>query len=163
MSSENSAIARLFRLTDKQLLLIFVAGVIGELYLEAFSWGIVPEFTGRPMRPDILVSDLARALGSIELWRPLAIAIHLFLGAVLFPVIYLWAKPILKNMSWLVVSILVGVLLWLIAQSILAPTAGRPIFLGFITYTWASLAAHTTYMVVVAYIYEKLAARFSDL
>ncbi len=156
-------------LSDRDLLLILMAGVIGEVVLEIFAWGVVPQIAGRPMRPDVLVSDLARELGGIEIWRPLAVGIHLALGAVVFPVIYLKLQQKFKNLSWLLLSVLVGLALWAIAQTTLAPLAGRPFMLGFDptwgfnTYTWSSLIAHTLLMVVIAYSYKKLSERFADL
>ncbi len=169
MGTENSRVAGLLGLSDKDLLLIFTAGVIGEIVLEIFAWVVVPEIAGRPMRPDILVSDLARSLAGIEMWRPLAIGIHLTLGVAVFPLIYLKLRRIFAGLSWILVASLVGLALWAIAQTTLAPLAGRPFMLGFDptwgfnTYTWASLIAHALLMVVIAYAYERLARRFADL
>lgn len=156
-------------LSDRDLLLILMAGVIGEVVLEIFAWGIVPQIAGRPMRPHILIMDLARVQGGVEMWTPLAVGIHLALGAVVFPMIYLKLQQTFRNLSWLLLSTLVGLALWAIAQTTLAPLAGRPFMLGFDptwgfnTYTWSSLIAHTLLMVVVAYSYKKLSERFADL
>ena len=169
MSTNNSRVAGMLGLSDKDLLLIFTAGVIGEIVLEIFAWVVVPEIAGRPMRPDILVSDLARSLAGIEMWRPLAIGIHLALGVAVFPLIYLKLRRAFSGLPWILVASLVGLALWAIAQTTLAPLAGRPFMLGFDptwgfnTYTWSSLIAHALLMVVIAAVYERLARRFADL
>jgi len=147
-------------LAGGDFLLIFVAGVIGEIVLETISWVISPRLLGLPMRPYILLADLARSLLGVKLAVPLTVAAHLALGAFIMPLIYVKARQALGLRSWLLAGIAWGVVLWLIAQAILAPLAGRPIFLGFIPYSWGSLAAHIIYAVVVAGSLERLRGRF---
>lgn len=169
MNTGNSKTVGFLGLSDKDLLLALAAGVIGEIALELFAWVVVPEIAGRPMRPDILVSDLARNLAGIEMWRPLAIGVHLALGAVVFPILYVKVSRARPNLSWLLVAPLIGTAWWALAQTTLAPLAGRPFMLGFDptwgfnTYTWSSLIAHILIMVVIAISYRRLERRFDDL
>jgi len=145
------------RVTGKDVFIwAILAGVIGEIYLEAVAWGLYPRILGVPMRPHILVMDLSRNVLSYELNEAIAFAIHLFIGVVLFPWTYLFARYRLGiGPGWLVAAML-GVGYWLIAQSTLAPLVGRPAFLGFIKYTWGSLFAHTSMLLVIAFAFEKL-------
>ena len=154
MSFDGSIFARVFR--GENLLLLLAAGAVGEIVLEIFAWWILPLVLGRPMRPDILVSDLARSLFEIDLLRTVAVSIHLALGFIIFPILFVIGRSVLGARSTAIPSIVFGVILWLIAQTTLAPLAGRPFMLGLIPYTWASLIAHVLYTVAVAYSYDKL-------
>lgn len=179
MTSETLAQPR--RLTGNDLWLIFLAGVVGEIVLEFLAWVVFPNLVamppnfpmpdwvqalgpnvvGMPMQPHILVTDLGRAILGLELPVQLAMAIHLALGFFIMPYVYVKARAALGIRSWVVASVAYGVMLWLIAQSTLAPIAGRPIFLGFIGYTWGSLVGHVIYTVAVAWTYEHLRDRFA--
>lgn len=145
------------------LLLVLAAGVIGELVLETISFVAFPAVVGMPMRPDILVSAVGKVSFGLTIATPFAIAIHLALGAFFFPLGYLKLSRTLPTVSPLLLGALWGVFLWLLAQSTLAPLAGRPIFLGFVPYTWGSLCSHTVYALVVAFALQRLQARFPGL
>ncbi|RMD89106.1 MAG: hypothetical protein D6807_04420 [Alphaproteobacteria bacterium] len=144
-------------------MLILFAGLIGEIVLEILAWGVFPAVLGVPMRPHILVTDLGRSLLGVEFAVPVAVGIHLALGLLIMPLIYVKGRALLGIRSWVVAGVLWGVLLWATAQMVLAPLAGRPFMLGLIPYTWGSLVAHVIYTLVVAYVYERERARFSAL
>lgn len=150
-------------LTPGTVLLVVVAGVIGEIILEIIAWGVFPALIGRPMRPDLLLATLGQTLLGIEMGVRVAVAIHLILGAFIMPLIYVWGRETLGMRSWLLAGALWGLILWATAQMILAPLAGRPFMLGFIPYTWGSLVGHVVYMVTVAFAFERLSQRFPDL
>lgn len=142
----------------RKLLLIVVAGVIGEILLEFIAWVIAPPLLGSPMQPAILVADLARSLFGVGVPKSLAWTIHLASGVIVFPVGYLLfqaatgIRPLVAGLCW-------GFILWLVAQGILAPLAGRPFMLGFIPYTWGSLVAHVAYALAVALVFAQLCRR----
>lgn len=144
-----SKYARLF--TRDNLLVLLAAGGIGELVLEFFSWWAVPAALGKPMRPDILVADIARSLLNIDISVVLAATIHLVLGVLIFPLLFVVARAVVGFKATLIPAAIYGVVLWAVAQMILAPLAGRPFMLGLIPYTWASLVGHVLYTVVFAY------------
>lgn len=154
--------------SEKDIAFLLLAGLIGEAILEAYSWFIVPMLAGVPMRPHLLVTALGQNQGGFAMSAPLAVTIHLLLGFAIFPALYLWLKRRLGLKSWVFASIAFGVLLWCTAQMVLAPLAGRPFMLGagpilgLKAYTWASLVAHTGYMLVVAYVFETLTRRSRD-
>lgn len=171
-------------LTHGDYLLIFTAGVMGEIVLEFLAWVIFPHFVpkppmmpmlppwltdmapaaiGMPMRPHVLLTDLGRSLLSVDLPVQLTVAVHLLLGFFVMPLVYAKARQALNIRSWFVAGTAWGIVLWLVAQAVLAPLAGRPIFLGFIPYSWGSLGAHVIYALVVAWSFERLRARFPDL
>lgn len=159
MNFETSRIKLIF--SKENLFLLLAAGGIGEIALEFFAWWILPAILGRPMRPDILVADLARSLFDMNISVVLGVSIHLALGLFIFPVIFAMARAIIGFHSTLMPAAVFGVILWLIAQTTLAPLAGRPFMLGLIPYTWASLVAHILYTVVIAVSYDKLSHSLS--
>ena len=138
------------------LLIVLAAGGIGELVLEFFAWWVVPATLGRPMRPDILVADIAQSLLSVEISVVLAATIHLMLGVLIFPLLFVVARAVIQFKTTMIPAVIYGVILWAIAQMILAPLAGRPFMLGLIPYTWASLVGHVLYTVVFAYAFARL-------
>ncbi len=157
MSSDDSMADRLFG--GNNLLLLLAAGAAAEVILEMVSWWAFPPLLGMPMRPHILVGDVTRSLAGVDLPTTVAVAGHLALGLFIFPAVYLLARDKFGFQSVLLPGVVFGVLLWLIAQTTLAPLAGRPFMLGFIPYTWGSLVAHIVYTVVLAKALERLFPR----
>ncbi len=138
---------------------ILLAGIAGEFLFEFLAFAIAPGFLGRPMTPSILVTELARLqlgleIGSLGGWIG-----HLLAGAVVFPLGYAVFRSATGLRGWALAGLAWGLILWLFAQAILAPLAGRPFMLGFVPYAWASLIAHGLYGMTVAYVLDRLANR----
>lgn len=146
-------------LRRRTLSLVILAGLAGESVFEVIAWGVAPLALGRPMQPAILVADLARALFGAAPPMPLAFGVHLASGIVLFPFGYLLFRSATGMRSPALAGLLWGVILWLGAQAVLAPLAGRPFMLGYGAYTWGSLGAHVVYALAVALAYDALARR----
>lgn len=129
---------------------ILMAGIAGEILFEFLAFVVFPGFLGRPLTPSILVTELARVqlgleIGSIGGWIG-----HLLAGAVVFPLGYVLFRRIAPLRPWALAGLVWGLVLWLIAQGLLAPLAGRPFMLGFVPYAWASLVAHALYGLTIA-------------
>lgn len=154
MTSETSKVGQVFTLSS--LFVLLAAGGVAELVLEFCAWWGVPAVLGKPMRPDILVADLARSLFDANISVVLGVSIHLLLGFLVFPVVFAVGRAVLGFRTTLMPAVIFGVILWAIAQTTLAPLAGRPFMLGFIPYTWASLILHVVYTVVFALSIDKL-------
>ena len=142
------------------LLVIFFAGVVGEVVLEVIAWFVSPMVVGMPMRPHLLIEAIGTQFFGLTVSTLAAVTVHLLLGAVVMPLVYVGLRQALGWQSWFWASVAWGVILWLIAQAVLAPLAGRPVFLGFIPYSWGSLAAHVIYAVTVGCMFEDLRKRF---
>ncbi len=142
---------------------IIIAGIFGEIVLEFIAWVIAPPLLGVPMRPHLLILALVQAHAGVAIPTTIAVGIHLALGLFVMPSGYVLGRNILRLRSWLWVSIAWGVVLWLVAQAILAPLTGRPMFLAFSAYSWASLLAHVIYAIVVAFTFERLQRNSSTL
>jgi hypothetical protein len=143
----------------RTIVLIVLAGAIGELALEFIAWVLAPLLLGGPMQPAILVADLATSLFGFSLSMPAAFSLHLVAGVIVFPLGYLLFRAATGLTSPAIAGIVWGVVLWFLAQAILAPLAGRPFMLGFGLYTWAALVAHIAYTLVVALSYARLSRR----
>ena len=137
---------------------LLLAGLVGQVVFEFVAFVLMPAFLGKPLMPVVLVEELARTLFGLEVGRPVAWSIHLAAGIVVFPFGYLGLLR-LTGLSWVMAGTLWGALLWLLAQAVLAPLAGRPLMLGFVPYTWASLAAHLVYSLAVSAAFSRLARR----
>ena len=124
-------------------LLMFAAGVIGEIAVEFFAWVIVPQFLGRPMEPSVLVQNVATAQFGLDLPMTIAFGIHFLAGAYFFVLGYVYFCDATKIRNVWLVSTIWGLILWAIAQGFFAPLAHRPFFLGFGAYTWWSVLLHT--------------------
>jgi hypothetical protein len=138
------------------------AGIIGEAVFEVVGLLIMPALLGMPLKPALLVASLFGSVAETDLPMPIAWAIHLFAGVVVFPLGYLIFRRITNLRPWALAGALWGVLLWLLAQAILAPLAGRPFMLGLIPYTWAALIAHILYTPTVAFVLERVSARLAS-
>lgn len=138
------------------LLALLAAGIAGEIAFELYAFGASPLLFGLTLEPARLVAGLAGKVLGLELSYGAAFAIHVLAGAVLFPLGYLAFRrivpigsPVLAGLAW-------GLVLWAIAQGLLAPLVGRPPFMGFGAYTWSSLLAHPVLAVVTAVVFHRL-------
>jgi uncharacterized membrane protein YagU involved in acid resistance len=118
----------------------------------------MPALFGMPLMPAVLVVTLNQTLLGFQLPMLAGWIGHLAAGIVLFPLAYLALQ---RRTGWsaLAAGAAWGIALWLFAQGVLAPLAGRPLMLGFVPYTWASLGAHLVYTLSVAFAFDRLARR----
>jgi len=136
---------------------LLAAGIAGEIVFEVLAFVAAPAVVGQTMQPALLVMALARTLLGLEIGLVLGWAGHLLAGVVLFPLGYVAFRRLTGLRKWWLAGLLWAVVLWLVAQGVLAPLVGRPVMLGFVPYTWASLAAHALYSLTVALVWSRLA------
>jgi hypothetical protein len=93
-------------------------GLVGTLLQTIMVYGVVPMLTGQPI-------DMAAMLGD-----PCALStlVHVLSGSIIFPLGYMFfpshyfpGPPVLKGMLW-------AMLLWGVAEGILAPMLGAGVF-----------------------------------
>lgn len=137
---------------DRRLVVtILVAGLSADLAWEVWARGVTPFLVGGPLEPAGLVQSVF-GLSS----RFVAELIHLLVGVVAYPIGYVFvARPLQRalfpGLPLLVTAIGYGIGLWIFALYVMAHLiAGLPAFLGFIPLTWASLAGHLIFGLVVA-------------
>ena len=135
------------------LKVIVTAGLAADISWEIWARAITPLLVGGPLEPAALVQSV---FGFNNLL--LAEAIHAIVGIVFYPIGYLFiARPlqrvIIPKLPLIITGIGFGTGLWVFALFVMAHLiAGLPAFLGFIPLTWASLAGHILFGVVVAYV-----------
>jgi hypothetical protein len=144
---------------SRMLVLAIPAGIVGEMVFEILALAVAPPLLGQAMQPALLVGALAQSLFGVQIAGATGWIVHLLAGAVLFPMGYVVFARALNGLGWPVAAILYAVLLWLLAQGVLAPLAGRPFMLGFGAYTWASLVVHALYVLTVAAVLNRMAYR----
>ncbi|CTQ47408.1 hypothetical protein [Roseibium aggregatum] len=146
---------------SRQTVFIIASGFAGEAVLEFVAWIVAPIFLGRPMEPSLLVQELGLVWFDLSTSIAVAFLVHFFAGAYLFVVGYVLFLRLTGLQNWFLTGFTWGVLLWLLAQCVLAPAAGRPFFLGFVPYTWWALGLHTVaYAIPVAGAYRLLGKRY---
>ena len=99
-----------------------IDGILEWRYpIEALSLRVTGDpvsILGVPMRPHILVTDLGRALVGADVPVVLAVSIHMALGLLIFPFVFVLGRAALGAKGTVVPGIVFGVILWLIAQTI---------------------------------------------
>lgn len=137
---------------------LLLAGLVGQALFEFVALIVMPALLGMPLQPAALVVTLGQTLVGLEMPMLAGWAVHLAAGIIVFPLGYL-VMARATGWSWTVAGAGWGVILWLFAQAVLAPLAGRPFMLGFVPYTWASLCAHLVYTLGVAFTLVRLGPR----
>lgn len=149
-------------LTTATLATALVAGIAADISWEIWARIITPNLpgVGGPLEPAALIQSVF----GFSNWT-VAEAIHLAVGAVFYPLGYLFiARPLQRMvvpwLPWWLTGAGFGVGLWIFALYVMAHLiAGLPPFLGFIPLTWASLGGHIVFGVVTAYVVRLRAAR----
>lgn len=141
------------------LMLAIPAGLIAAVVFEILALAIAPMLLGQAMKPALLVGALSQTVLGVQISTGAAWLGHLLAGIVLFPMGYAVFARGLGGLAWPLAAVVYAVLLWLFAQGVLAPIAGRPVMLGFTAYTWGSLLVHVIYVLTVAVVLNRLAHR----
>ena len=120
------------------------AGLIGTAVMTMVGvWG-APMMGIPPMNPATM---LAMAMGSTALgWIG-----HLMIGSML-AIIYALVAPRLRGPSW-ARGALYGIAPWLLAQLVVIPMMGMPLFSGSLALAMGSLVGHLMYGAVVGGVY----------
>lgn len=143
-----------------RLVTAVLAGALADGAWELWARGVTPHLVGGPLEPAALVQSVF-GLSS----RPLAEAVHLAVGIVAYPLGYLLvaqplARTVASGLPWWLVALGYGVALWVFALYLMAHVvAGLPAFLGFIPLTWASLAGHLLFALVLGSVVRWREAR----
>jgi hypothetical protein len=124
------------------LLHAFLIGLAGLLIWEVFARGIAPFWLGFALDPTTLINAALGVHGAG------AVAIHLCVGTLLFPIMFLMivrplARVLAPRLPWWGVGTLYGTVLWVLAGTLVANwMGGMEAFFGFGAVAWASLVGH---------------------
>jgi hypothetical protein len=137
---------------------LLLAGLAGQAAFEVVALVVMPALLGMPLMPAALIVTLGQTVFGLQLPMLAGWTGHLAAGIVLFPLGYL---ALSRATGWRAAACgaAFGIALWLIAQGLLAPLAGRPFMLGFVPYTWSSLGAHLAYALTVSFVFDRRARR----
>jgi uncharacterized membrane protein YagU involved in acid resistance len=119
-----------------------VGGLVATLAITAIMYWVAPFVIGTPM-------DIAKMLGDfLSIGWAAGMVVHVINGTLIFPLIYAFVlygllpgSPIIKGVVW-------GVILWLIAQTVVMPMMGAGFFsvhAGSTMAVIASLFGHLVY------------------
>jgi len=130
------------------------AGLIGEITFEAYAWLVSPLLFGVRLEPANLVIGLTKTFTASQLPYAAAFAIHFLIGSLGFAAVVYLIKRVTKLGS-LGSGITAGLLLWFVAQGMLAPLMGRTFMMGFGSYTQSSLIGHVGMTALIALLWAK--------
>ncbi|MFT7058894.1 MAG: hypothetical protein ACJASV_001399 [Pseudorhodobacter sp.] len=135
--------------------MICLAGLAGQLAFEAYAWLISPMVFGPTLEPANLVTAIGAKIAGIVLPYGPAFIIHFLIGAVLFALMVYAAQLVLRR-GYILAGLATGLVLWFVAQGILAPFIGRSFMMDFGPYTQSSFVAHTGMTLVIGFVMSKL-------
>ncbi|UWR26940.1 DUF1440 domain-containing protein [Sulfitobacter sp. S223] len=130
------------------------AGLIGEITFEAYAWLVSPLLFGVKLEPANLVIGLTKTFTGSQLPYAAAFAIHFLIGSLGFAAVVYLIKRVTK-LGYLGSGITAGLLLWFVAQGMLAPLMGRTFMMGFGSYTQSSLIGHVGMTALIALLWAK--------
>ena len=126
-----------------------LGGLIAQIAFEAYAWLISPLVFGPKLQPTLLVIGLFEKYSGITLSYMLAFSLHALIGVIGFGIFTLSFYRAFRGRAILSGSIS-GLILWFIAQGILAPAMGREFMMGFGPYTQSSFVGHVGMTLIIA-------------
>ncbi|MFK7765148.1 MAG: hypothetical protein AB8B62_17930 [Roseobacter sp.] len=120
---------------------LLLAGLVGEVAFELYAWLMSPFVFGPALEPAKLVMGLTQKFAGVSLPYAAAFALHFLIGSLGFAVFVHLVKR-LSGLGYRMAGALGGLVLWFVAQGILAPLMGREFMMGFGAYTQSSFVAH---------------------
>lgn len=130
---------------------IALAGLIGEVAFELYAWFISPVLFGVILQPSNLVIAIAAKLTGAQLSHTLAFPIHFVIGSLGFGIFVYLTRLLMPTKVWLT-GFVSGLVLWFIAQGVLAPFIGRSFMMDFGSYTQSSFVGHVGMTLVIAHL-----------
>ena len=139
---------------------LLLAGLVGEIAFELYAWLISPILFGVSLAPANLVIALIKiALGvAVPYWA--GFLLHFTIGVVGFAA-FVWVTHLVSRTNLILSGVIAGVILWFIAQGVLAPVVGRSFMMGFGAYTQSSFIGHVGMATVIGYVMAALQTRRS--
>ena len=137
---------------------LLLAGLAGEIAFELYAWLLSPLLFGVALAPANLVVAFGKIALGITLPYWLGFALHIALGIVGFSV-FVWLVHRLTRLGLVLSGALSGLVLWFVAQGLLAPVVGRSFMMDFGAYTQSSFVGHVGMAMVIGYAIALLQRR----
>jgi len=125
-----------------------LAGLAGEFAFEAYAWLFSPVLFGVTLEPANLVAALGRIYLGIELTYVAAFALHFAIGVIGFSAV-VWMIHRITHLNLVLSGAIAGVVLWFVAQGVLAQLVGRAFMMGFGAYTQSSFVGHVGMAIII--------------
>jgi len=126
-----------------------IGGVAGTVVMTLMMMFVAPMMTGQPMDIAAMIGDM---MGGSYM---IGMIIHIMMGVILFPLVYVYVvyslvpgSPVVKGLIW-------GVVLWLMAAAVVMPMAGAGFFMsniGGMMAVVAALMGHLVYGGLLGYL-----------
>ncbi|WP_322988021.1 hypothetical protein [Hoeflea sp.] len=151
-----------YSLSRRQIALsIILAGLIGEGVFEIYAWFISPLIFNVILQPSNLVIALTAKLTGAQISHAVAFPIHFMIGSLGFGLFVYLTRLFMPSRIWLT-GFVSGLILWFVAQGILAPFIGRSFMMDFGTYTQSSFIGHVGMTLLMAHLLEAFLSYFKN-
>jgi len=130
---------------------IILAGLIGEIAFEVYAWVVSPMLFGVALQPSNLVIAMTAKLTGLQISHALAFPVHFLIGSLGFGAFVYLVRLVMPARVWRT-GFVAGLVLWFVAQGLLAPFIGRSFMMGFGTYTQSSFVGHVGMTLLMAHL-----------
>ncbi|PVB60766.1 hypothetical protein [Labrenzia sp. 011] len=134
---------------------LLVAGLLAEVAFEGYAWFISPLIFGVVLQPANLIVALANIGLGVSLPYWIGFLVHFSIGAIGFSSFVL-VTHLVTRMNLILSGAIAGLVLWFVAQGLLAPVVGRSFMMGFGAYTQSSLVGHVGMTLIAGFVLLKL-------
>ncbi|MDF1778124.1 MAG: hypothetical protein P1V13_19005 [Rhizobiaceae bacterium] len=143
------------------ILAIVLAGLIGEVVFELYAWFVSPVLFDVVLQPSNLVIAITAKLTGVQISKTVAFPIHFLIGSLGFGLFVYATRLIMPARVWLT-GLISGLILWFVAQGILAPFIGRSFMMDFGTYTQSSFIGHVGMTLLMAHLLAAFLSYFES-
>ena len=145
-------------MTPLSLRNLLIAGLAGEIAFEVYAWLISPLLFGVSLAPaNLVVALIQLTLGvTVPYWT--GFLVHFMIGAVGFAA-FVWLTHRASRTNLILSGAIAGLILWFVAQGLLAPAVGRTFMMGFGAYTQSSFIGHVGMAALMGYVLVALQSR----
>ncbi|MCF3595390.1 hypothetical protein LZG00_15450 [Rhodobacteraceae bacterium LMO-12] len=144
--------------TKNTLRNLVVAGLAGEVSFEIYAWLISPILFDVTLAPANLVIALIKMVLGVTVPYWAGFLAHFMIGAIGFSG-FVWITHLVSRTSLILSGAIAGLVLWFVAQGLLAPVVGRTFMMGFGAYTQSSFIGHVGMTTLIGYVMVVLQKR----
>ncbi len=138
-------------MTSLTLRSLIIAGLAGEIAFEFYAWLISPLLFGVALGPANLIVALTKLAFDLTLPYWAGFAMHFSIGVIGFAA-FVWLAHLVTRTNLVLSGAIAGLVLWFVAQGLLAPLVGRTFMMGFGAYTQSSFIGHFGMCMVIGYV-----------
>ena len=134
----------------REIKISIIGGLIAQIAFEAYSWLISPLIFGTSLQPAKLVRGLTEKYIGLNINYEVAFVLHTLIGIIGFGIFTLLFYKAFRSRA-VISGFISGLVLWFIAQGILAPAVGREFMMSFGPYTQSSFISHVGMTMIIAF------------